>query len=333
VAVDVGAVGGSLTKWLEAGFHGLMAEYFRKQIGEKSLAAQARAVARGVAPFPHIPPGYERGEDGCLVPNGDAPTVAEAFRMRAEGATIREIHTYLKGNGIVRNWSTVKELLKNRLYLGEIRHGKLENLKAHEPIVGPGVWRAAQRTVIRGPQPRSDRLLARLGVLRCGSCGARLIVSSQSHKKRYPMYRCPTNNDCTKRVSISAELAEQVVTDAVRAALADVEGRASAEDGARKAEQELAAAQGALDAAVRAFDVLGDVESARERLRELRAAVDDAQARVDQLGPGATSISINGAEEWEKLTHDEQRELIRLSIRSAVVGPGRGAERITITTA
>jgi hypothetical protein len=61
--------------------------------------------------------------------------------------------------------------------------------------------------------------------------------------------------------------------------------------------------------------------------------VDDAQAHVDQLGGGGESITINGAEEWEKLTHDEQRELIRLSIRSAVVAPGRGAERITITNA
>jgi len=31
--------------------------------------------------------------------------------------------------------------------------------------------------VPRGPKPKSDRLLARLGVLRCGSCGSRLSSS------------------------------------------------------------------------------------------------------------------------------------------------------------
>jgi Na+-transporting NADH:ubiquinone oxidoreductase subunit NqrC len=134
-------------------------------------------------------------------------------------------------------------------------------------------------------------------------------------------------------MTISAVIAEQVVADFVRAALADVEGRASAEDGARKAEQELAAAQDALDAAVRAFDVLGDVESARERLRELRAAVDDAQSRVDQLGAGGTTISISGDRDWHLLTVEEQRALIRATIQTAIVGPGRGAERITITSA
>ncbi|MGA2321571.1 MAG: hypothetical protein ABSG95_12655 [Solirubrobacteraceae bacterium] len=100
-----------------------------------------------------------------------------------------------------------------------------------------------------------------------------------------------------------------------------------------KSEQELAAAQGALDAAVRAFDVLGDVESARERLRELRAAVDGAQARVDQLGGAGASLSVSGDRDWDLLTVDEQRALIRATIETATVNPGRGAERITITTA
>lgn len=84
---------------------------------------------------------------------------------------------------------------------------------------------------------------------------------------------------------------------------------------------------------MRAFDVLGDVESARERLRELRAAVDGAQARVDQLGGAGASLSVSGDRDWDLLTVDEQRALIRATIETATVNPGRGAERITITTA
>jgi exonuclease VII small subunit len=119
----------------------------------------------------------------------------------------------------------------------------------------------------------------------------------------------------------------------VQDALADVEGRAAARDNADKAVADLERSQDALDGAVRAFDVLGDVESARERLQELRTAVDEAQGRVDQLGGAGASLSISGDRDWDLLTVDERRELIRLTIRSVVVGPGRGAERITITTA
>ncbi len=81
-------------------------------------------------------------------------------------------------------------------------------------------------------------------------------------------------------MTISAAIAEDTIVKHVREALADVEGSASAEDRAQQAETKLAAAQDALDAAVRAFDGLGDVESARERLSEMKAAVDAARDRV-----------------------------------------------------
>jgi hypothetical protein len=254
--------------------------------------------------------------------------------MRAGGESISAIRNMLKSRGIERSHRGVQVMLANRIYLGELHFGKLINLTACEPLIDQELWGRVQRMVIpRGPQSTSKRLLSRLGVLRCGSCGSRLSTMKLPKQGGYPIYRCASTSDCDHHMTISAVIAEQVVVEYVRGALADVEGRASAEDGARKAEQELAAAQGALDAAVRAFDVLGDVESARERLRELRAAVDDAQSRVDQLGAGGTAIGINGDRDWHLLTVDEQRALIRATVQTAVVGPGRGAERITITTA
>jgi hypothetical protein len=254
--------------------------------------------------------------------------------MRADGESITQIRKMLKSHGVERSHRGVQVMLANRIYLGEVHFGKLVNLTAHKPIIDRELWDRIQRMVIpRGPQPASERLLARLGILRCGSCGARLGTMKLPKQGDYPIYRCPSTSDCDHHMTISAVIAEQTIIQHVREVLADVEGRASAEDGARRAEKELAAAQNALDAAVRAFDVLGDVESARERLQELRTAVDKAQGRVDQLGGAGASLSISGDRDWDSLTHDEQRELIRLSIRSAIVGPGRGAERITITTA
>ena len=93
----------------------------------------------------------------------------------------------------------------------------------------------------RGRKPKSDRLLARLDVLRCGNCGARMTVGMQKVSAKaaargrgklgaeYPFYRCGavSSGDCQKGVTISAPTVEQIVSDAVRKALADIEGRAS----------------------------------------------------------------------------------------------------------
>ena len=65
-----------------------------------------------------------------------------------------------------------------------------------------------------------------------------------AHISEYPLYRCPAKKgDCASRVTISAEVAEGVVVDAVKAALANAEGRASMQDNARHAEAELQRAQ------------------------------------------------------------------------------------------
>lgn len=335
LAVDVGQVmNGSAGQWLPGTLLGAVNEYQRRTTTERTAGAQARAVARGATPWARVPLGYSRS-DGTFSPNPDeVPVVHRAFKMRAEGRSHSEIRKMLKSHGIERSHRGVQVMLANRIYLGELHFGKLVNLTACEPIIDRELWGRVQRTVIpRGPKPASKRLLARLGVLRCGSCGARLSAMSLPKQGDYPIYRCPSTSDCPRHMTISAAIAEEAVVKHVRESLADVKGRASAEDGARKAEKELAAAQDTLDAAVRAFDGLGDVESARERLQELRTAVDKAQDHVDQLGGARAGLGISGDRGWDSLTMDEQRDLIRLLIGSAVVGPGRRAERITITAA
>ena len=69
----------------------------------------------------------------------------------------------------------------------------------------------------------------------------------------YPIYRCPSWSDCPCHVTISAEIAEQVITDAVCTALRDVEGRASIQATVRDAELALTRADEALSAAIEAF--------------------------------------------------------------------------------
>lgn len=107
--------------------------------------AQARAVVRGALPFP-APPGYRRGEDGKAVPYlPEVPVLQEAFRMRAASKTVREVRVYLRAHGIERTYHGAQLLLASRVVLGEVHHGKLVNLHAHEPIVDRETWNAVQR--------------------------------------------------------------------------------------------------------------------------------------------------------------------------------------------
>lgn len=330
VALDIGRVTGETgIQWLQATQLGMLNEYQRRVARERSGAAQAMAVARGVAPWPNVPPGYVVGGDGRYEPGPDAVVVAEAFKMRAGGAPVREVRAFLAENGIERSFHGVQAFLSSRVVLGEIRFGKLVNLEAHEPIVDREVWQAVQRvSVPRGRRPRSERLLARLGVLLCGSCGSRMVVGTANNSGYY-IYRCPPTGDCERRMSISAEIAEGVVVEAVKVRLANVEGRASDDQAAREAEATADRAQADLDAAIRAFAGVADEPSALERLAELRQRRDEASDHAARLSGLHSALTVS-VRDWDVLTLDERRDLIRAVVKSAEVRLGRGRERVSV---
>jgi len=133
-------------------------------------------------------------------------------------------------------------------------------------------------------------------------------------------------------MTISAHIAEQVVSDAVRTALQDAQGRASMAENAREAVTGLERAQDDLEGALRSFAVTGleNEPAAVERLTVLRQARDDAQAKVDQIGP-SQALTVSPAD-WDVLSLAERRDLIRATVERAVVAPtGRGAERISVS--
>ncbi len=331
LAVDVGRVtNGSAGQWLSGTMIGAVSEYQRRTAKERSGEAQARAVARGVWMSPYVPVGYTRGATGRLEPSGDEAAVVDAFAARAAGATVGEVRERLRGAGADMTYPAVTRLLKSRVYLGELHFGKLSNLSAHPAIVGADLWRAAQRTrPSPGRRANSERLLARLGVLRCGSCDGRMSATS-GHNGTRPMYRCGAHvgDSCPQPVTISAELVEGLVVDRVRAALADVEGRASIEDNARGAAVDLERAQADLDAALRAFVGLEDEIAARDRLAELRELRDRAQEQVDHLGGGLRpAITISASADWDRLSLDARRALIRATVARVKVLPARGRPR------
>jgi site-specific DNA recombinase len=335
LAVDVGQVtNGSAGQWLSGTMLGAVSEYHRRVTAERTADAKRRAVERGVPPFPNIPPGLRQRDDGRLEPHpGEATVVADAFQFRADGATVMEVRTFLREHGIERSYHGTQALLRSRIVLGELRFGELVNANAHPAIVDAGVWQKVQRMRSpRGRRPKSERLLARLGVLRCGTCGARMVTgSTDQNRKRHYMYRCPPVGDCPRRVTVSAELAEQFVTDTVKDLLAGLHGSASVADGIAEAQRDVELREKELAAAIEAFTGLEDVAVARERLHAFRTARDTARERLTELqAAAAPTIAVTASGDWSTMTLDERRALIRAVIHRVDVAPGRGRERFTV---
>jgi hypothetical protein len=177
-------------------------QYYAEVTGEKVAAAQARVVARGVLPNSRISPGYVRGADGVLVVERPRATiVVEAFGRRDRVASLVEIQAWLAENGIERSISGVASMPRSRMYLGEIHFGELHNTQAHEPIITNRALfeRVQRRTVSRGRQAKSERLLARLGVLRCGTCPSRMVINSSSGTAAATRARTPASDERRSR--------------------------------------------------------------------------------------------------------------------------------------
>jgi hypothetical protein len=129
---------------------------------------------------------------------------------------------------------------------------------------------------------------------------------------------------------LSADFAESVVVEAVQQLLAGVTGTATTDTGIAQARGEVERLEAELEAAVRAFTGLDDVDAVRDRLTELRQQRDEARDRLDDLAATVLPAITVTARDWETLTLAEQRDLVRAVIDRAVVSPGRSRDRITV---
>src|SRR5438552_3713828 len=196
-----------------------------------------------------------------------------------------------------------------RRHGGGIRFGGLHDTHAHEAIIKDRglLERVQRRTVSRGRQAKSERLLARLGVLRCGTCASRMVINSDSGS-----YRCGNTsaNRCRRRAAVKADRVEEMVLDALRAysATADAPRRASRRQQIREADEAIERANADLDNTVRQLGALGLLgrPASHETLEKLTTALDDAHAARARLGDGGESDVI-GPEEIDKLREPAMR--------------------------
>jgi hypothetical protein len=329
--------------WLSGSMMALMAEYQARQGGEKLTVTKQRNIDLGKPPFPHVTLAFERIPDGPdkgrLRPSEWAPLIAEAVRMRAGVDRVApapwiEIQRYLDERGLRLTQNRIRLTLDSRLLIGEIHFGEnfTPNLHAHEPIVEPALWRRAQEAKApKGRLGHSERLLARLGVLVCGTCGSRLVVcSSRTSYGVYRYYRC-MKDWCERPAAVMCDTAEQIVRDETIRLCAGIKERASARQELEQARLARVEAEERYAGAIRTLAGRGGEAATREVLDELEAERDVVVAEHERLVALTTpDLTISTGADWELLTFDERRRLIRAVIVQAVVAPGKGPGRVTV---
>lgn len=163
---------------MQAGIHGVFAQYYREHVVENVRMGQDQAARNGRWQN-HAPTGYDL-VNGYLQPNEQAYLVRRIFQLRADGLSYSVLE---RATGI--KYSTARHICLNRAYLGEVTHRGETFDGLHEQLVSIEQFDAAQRVHIPGRRRGKDLLS---GKVRCGHCGKVLCV--EFNEKGTAVYRC-----------------------------------------------------------------------------------------------------------------------------------------------
>ena len=320
----------------------VLAELELDRIRENWDTAKKSAVARGIHVSGKVPTGYRRDENRILQPDPKvAPVIRELFRRRAAGVPLVQLGSLLEEKGILTPWdneywtiASVRTIIRNRVYLGEARCGKLVNPDAHQAIVTLDEWQAANKT--RGVHPtrargtgKSAGLLS--GLLRCGGCSYALKVSTgrpRPNGETNLEYRCnpdKAGGRCPAPTSVTAGLIEPFVVNHLFAFAKDATARTQSGEDDSTLPAELAAAEAERDAALdaRLADALGgsDSDVYLRTLESRQARVDDLLAacaeREQEREPAEIEADLEDV--WEDLTLEDKRRVLHSVFDSVFV--------------
>jgi site-specific DNA recombinase len=345
------------------GILSLIAELELERIKENWSIAVREAVGRGVHISARPPTGYKRDEQKRLLRDEPAASmVAEVFRKRALGISWAELAGFLEAEGVFpptgnKHWSKVgvSSLVKNPVYLGQARSGKVVKEHAHEAIVTRAEFDAAQSTTKslfaqRDGSVASQAMLG--GLARCAGCGHTLKITGNTDKRsgeRYPVYYCVgryASGPCPARANARASLVDDYVEQRVLTALRQEEGllaqAVAASEQIEAAAREVAEAEHELDLFVSNPKLLSLLGESRfvEGVEVRQLALDEAQrvfaqvrshsALAEELADGDLLAA------WATLTVPEKRRLMHGLLEQVVVtraeGRGRHANPISERT-
>lgn len=180
------------------GLLAVFAQLEREQIKERTWMGR---VARAKTGLHHgggfIPIGYDYADGKLTVNPYEAEQVRKIYEWYLAGSSLKAIADRLQEEGYTNkysSWNTyssVRNVLSNATYTGQLHFGDITVENAHEAIITQEQFEAAQ--ILRGKRQeqygstafQSKHLLA--GLLFCGHCGARYYLRNSG---KYSYYAC-----------------------------------------------------------------------------------------------------------------------------------------------
>lgn len=206
----------------------------RKRIKERTVGR--RKAMRDEGRYVEGPPpiGYRRERGGHLhIVSEESELVREVFRRCIAGESIAQLVKSVASDfGYLRDKKAIHIILRNRVYLGEVRTSRGEWIAAHEPIIDGATFRRAAASMAsrklsgRAPSAESHTSgwLLR-DVARCAECGSGMSSAyrmGRSNNRYTFYYLCrarQTRRSCAAkyvRVDAAHDLAGDLVLERLR---------------------------------------------------------------------------------------------------------------------
>lgn len=315
-----------------------------KIINRRMQRGRLQAMNEGYFIAPVTPYGYDKEKQGrgfVLIPNNEAPTVQNIFEAAASGKSVRSIAKSLNDRGILTRrggkWSetTIRQILKNPVYIGKINTKQGSKDGRHSAIVSADLFDAVQRKDNKPKVKNSQELKNPLaGLLYCALCGS--VVCRSANGLGVTVYKC-RNASCKNRSIVTKQVESALITE-LKAELTDFNYILDNYEGALKnkrqeKEQNIADLEKSIAKQNKALAVACDmleqgvysVELFKERTAVIEKTKADLTAQLDKLNKLVISEDIRAKkavpilskvlDQYDTLTVKDKNALLKKIVR------------------
>lgn len=285
----------------------------REEHVERFKNRREAATAAGIWQRRQMPLGYSKDPvTRRLIPNDDAVAVVQAFKDAAGGrsksAIARDLNMTPGG---------ARAMLRNRVYLGELKVGEHVNSAAHPPLVDETLFLSAQSKGTRHARKIGEGPALLAGLVRCAGCGHLMPRSINFRQSAYVCSRNHSGQRCPQPASISLNKLDAHVTEIALQELQNIRAVGGAEnERVDEARETLEAAKTELATyitSVSAADIGAGLFKQGAAARQ--SAVEDAQADLQRALEGMTlPMELDGVEAWDKLDIAARNSLLRFAL-------------------
>lgn len=205
------------------------AEFYSVELSEKVIRGMTENALKCKYNGGGVPVGYTiDNEQYYQIDPLTAPIVLEAFKLYAEGATIKQVMDFLNDKGVksYRNnplrFDCVNRLLKNRRYIGEYKYRDIIRENGVPAIVPKDLFdRVGERMEKNKRAParykaKEEKYLLTTKLF-CGKCGAFMVVESgiSRNKAFHQYYKCNSvknKKGCDKK-TVKKDFIENLVVN------------------------------------------------------------------------------------------------------------------------